>query len=408
MGRKFFIIAAIFASFIGSTPSAFAKKTNQAIYQDPYDLAAGGASLTRASRAGRLFANPALLPYGGVFSLWFGSTTSVYANDGVCELAASPCPITGSGAATSQDASAAAASDGTTSADPDVLNLAFRKPFRAGLSQNFAWVTSHVGFSIFSRSEVDLDAQKVGSTGTPQVDFQMESYSGIQLGFAMRSPVRWFSLGGAVKGVVASEPELSLGLDVMDKLQGDQAQSFFQSQFSDKFAPRLGYGVDIGTLFFFQGSSTDFSLAAKIDDVGNTKLNPAPGLSGMFGSQPTAADGEGTATEEVAAPVAGVMSAGSAVTLHTGADQIHLALDYRDIANVYAEPMFKRVYAGTKVTLRQHVGFATGIYHGYPSGGVELDLFFVQFSVSTYTRELGDKPGVNPRHYYVVSLSGGG
>jgi hypothetical protein len=325
----------------------------------------------------------------------------------------SPCPVGSTTSSSDASTNDAAATDGS-GADPDVLNLAFRKPFRLGLAQNFAWVTSHVGFSLFSRNEIDLDAQKVGESGTPQVNFEMESYTGLLLGFAMRSPVRWFSLGGAIKAVAASEPQLSLGLDVLDKLQGDNSQAFFQSQLVDNFEPKLGYGVDVGALFFFQGSWTDFSLALKADDLGNTKLNPAPGLSGLFGAQSATADGTESADTEsttAAAPLTEfkqVFSVGTGFTMHTGADQIHLSLDYRDILNAYEEPLFKQVYAGAKVTVRQYLGFATGIYQGYPSAGVELNLFFLQISLSTYSRELGDKPGLNPRRYFVVSLSGGG
>ena len=80
------ILVLILMSLFLSTP-AFARKTNQAVYQDPFDLGAGGASLTRASKDGRVHANPALLPYGGKFHYWGGLSNSVLTNKESVDIA---------------------------------------------------------------------------------------------------------------------------------------------------------------------------------------------------------------------------------------------------------------------------------------------------------------------------------
>lgn len=402
------------------TSASFARKGNQQAYQDPYDIAAGGASLTRASRAGRIFSNPALLPYGGVFSLWLGSTTTASVNDGICELATLPCAGSGATSSGSNPAATDSAGDG---GEAEMLKAAFKNPFRLGVAQNFAWITSHVGFSIFSRNEVDLRAKEIGPAGVPEVSVGVENYSGAQLAFAMRSPVRWFSLGAAIKMISSAEPEVSAGLEIIDN------PSSIQQEITDAIAPELIVDADIGTLLFFQGKSMDFSFAGKVDDAFDRQFcRPISMPSGLLPSQAADVTTEEEAGTEASADPAvtsaqapcksggseytrsfrQVISAGSGFTLHTGADQIHLSLDYRDIQNIYQEPLFKRIYGGAKVTLRQYLGFAAGIHHGYLSAGVEVNLLLVQLSASTYSRELSDKPGLDPRRYYVLSFSIGG
>lgn len=57
--------------------------------------------------------------------------------------------------------------------------------------------------------------------------------------------------------------------------------------------------------------------------------------------------------------------------------------------------------------LRTYIGLAAGVYHGYPSAGIELDLLLMRLGVSTYTREFGDHPGVDPRRIVMGSISTG-
>src|SRR5262245_37670234 len=61
-------------------PTAVARKTNEPIYEDPFDIGSGGASLTRASKEGMIFSNPALLPLGSKTFRWLGFTLSLLAN----------------------------------------------------------------------------------------------------------------------------------------------------------------------------------------------------------------------------------------------------------------------------------------------------------------------------------------
>lgn len=76
-GIRFCVLA---LAWLSAAQPALARKTNQAVYREPFDLAAGGTSLTRASAQGILFANPALLPLGAAYIRLLGSQLGLIAN----------------------------------------------------------------------------------------------------------------------------------------------------------------------------------------------------------------------------------------------------------------------------------------------------------------------------------------
>lgn len=371
--RKWFGILGALAAFAGP---AYARKTNQPIYEDPFDLGAGGASLTLASKDGRIFANPALLPLGGGFHRWAGLTTSVLTNKESIDTAREMIANARGG---SSDSSSSADSAASTQ---DFVDKVFKDPVRVGWGASLSWVTSRFGLAVFSRFEPDIQAQEFGAYGAPEVRFRAESYHGAALGLGLATPFRWLTFGLTSKYLYAAEPDVAVEATDQESITQFQNPQFIQ----DLTAHNTGTGFDAGMLIFVQGSHVNLSLAGKVDDLGNTAMR-GPSESPTEFKQ--------------------VVSAGSGLTLHTGADAIHMAFDYRDITNAYGEAQFKKFYAGTKILLRTYVGLAAGFYNGYPCYGAELDLILLRLAGTYYTRELGDHPGVNPRRIYMVSLSTG-
>ncbi len=355
----------------GGADVAWARKTNQPVYEDPFDIGAGGASLTRASKEGRLFANPALLPQGGAFHRWAGLTLTVLTNKESVDTARS----LATGAREQED--------GNEEAGPDTREIAdaiFEQPLRVGWGASLAWVTRYFGLSVFSRFEPDLRARELGATGVPEIAFHAESYHGVALGTAINTPWRWLTFGLTGKYLYAAEPDLTI--EVTD----EEAIADLATNAQGLASHNKGFGVDAGMLMFFQGQWVDFSLAGKVDDIGSTQLvgdNPSP-----------------TEFKQV-------VSAGTGLTFHTGADALHFAFDYRDILGAYGERPFKRYYAGTKLLLRTYIGLSAGYYNGYPSLGAEVDLILFRLAAVSFARELGDNPNTDPRRIYMVSLSMG-
>jgi hypothetical protein len=79
-------------------------------------------------------------------------------------------------------------------------------------------------------------------------------------------------------------------------------------------------------------------------------------------------------------------------------------LDYRDITGQLNTSLPMRLYAGAKLIIRNYVGLAAGLYQGYPTYGVRLDLIFVKIGLTFYGREMGRYAGDDQRDIYVMSI----
>jgi hypothetical protein len=335
------------------------------IYEETFDIAAGGASLTRATRYGVALANPALLPVSGSFHRWLGSEFSLHINKESVDYAKTLLPGASGGGSDSSS----------------FVDHVFSDPFLAGTQTSFAYLNAWGGLGFFSKFEVDLEAQEYGPTGMPTVILRGKSYSGGTLSAAGKVPFMPLSLGVTGKYLMLAEPTASI--DVSDPNAVAQYQD--PATLSSLVTPSTGTGFDLGALMFLQGPRVDWRLALKVDDLGGTKFSG------------------GDAVEDFKQ----VTSAGAAMTLHTGKDALHFSVDKRDLQNAYNTPPFKATRAGVKLTLRGYVGLAAGYYDGYPSAGAELDLILVKLGVATYRREITGAPGVNPRNVYIMNMAAG-
>lgn len=335
---------------------ALGKKTNLPIYQEPFDIAAGGASLTRASQDGVMYANPALMPWGNKFHRWMGSQMGLYYTKA------------------SQETIQGLAGGGNDAASLDAETL-LDSEVSGGFFTSTSWITSHFGIGMFGSGGIDLEGSEHGSaTGAPVIKFGAEAYGGGAVALAIKAP-KILSLGLNLKYVTISEPALDIPLIDQEAIADLQSNpDVIQSQLQ----LGTGAGFDVGTLFFLQGSWIDYRLAFKVDDVGNTKLS-------------------GGDTAELKQ----TMHVGTALTFHGNTEALHLALDYRDISGAYEEKMFKKVYAGVRLLLRNYWGFALGIYHGNPTFGAKLDFVFFRVGMTYFKKELTDVIGERPRATYM-------
>jgi hypothetical protein len=62
---------------------------------------------------------------------------------------------------------------------------------------------------------------------------------------------------------------------------------------------------------------------------------------------------------------------------------------------------------GAKFIFRQHLALGAGYYDGWPSYALELDAWLVRLTGAMYTRELGTKPGLDPRTIYALGFTMG-
>lgn len=374
---------------------AYARKGNEPIYQDPFDVGSGGASLTRASRDGRVFSNPALLPHGGGLHRWGGLNVGLLINDESVEMGRSILQSSQTGGGEGSEGEEVKGS---------LKNLLKQNHFdvRGGGALALSWVTRLGAVSAFGRGEVDVAYRRYDTGSLPKAWFRSDLYYGLAMGTAIRLPVRWLSLGVTGKYIRANEIENSYGAGALaniDEAEKEILQDVEKIKGSIQEMPR-GIGFDVGALMFLQGEVIDYSLAAKVDDYGDTTFDDS-----------TCEDLDDEKKVQPACfPQS--LSAGTGVTIHSAEDAIHLAVDYRDITGAYDSRDLKKsyhnkIYAGAKFLFDQKVGAGIGLYRGAPSYGLELDLFFLRLSYANFVKLLGPAPGIVRRRMHRVTMSMG-
>lgn len=351
-----------FLALLAASSELCAKGSNELLYTEPFDLAAGGTTLTRASQEGIVFANPALLPLGGAWVRWVGFQAGFMIDRDLVEGIRS-------------GSIGSAAGTGET----DFVDELFNKSLHFGQTATLSFLNQNFAISAFDRVELDVAGDRFGDSGLPSVNFGVEAYGGVLASYAMR-PTRWFSFGVTGKQLYASEPEIKIPITDEEKIRQLTENS---SSLQDEIALNQGTGADLGTLFLWQGYNLDLSAAFKVEDVGGTHFT---GVQKDFPQ---------------------TYNAGFGLALHGSKEVLHLSLDYRDIGNAYDEKTFKKIYLGARFMLRNMLGIACGLYQGIPTAGVRLDLLLFKLGVTAYGRELGTYPGDKQRNMLMIYTSFG-
>ncbi|RZA11266.1 MAG: hypothetical protein EOP10_33360, partial [Proteobacteria bacterium] len=137
----------------------FAKNSSELIYTEPFDLAAGGTTLTRASQEGVLFGNPALLPLGAATIRWIGIETAFMLDR---DLA--------------QNGTASLKSAADTN-NPEFVDTLFSRSIHFGQQASLSVINSNFAFTVFDRLEVDIEGSRYDNGGLPQVNISGEAYA---------------------------------------------------------------------------------------------------------------------------------------------------------------------------------------------------------------------------------------
>ena len=353
------LVAMIALGLVLSSPRLLAKNSNELIYTEPFDLAAGGTTLTRASQEGIVFANPALLPLGGAWLRWVGFQAGFLLDR---DLAARAKKGIGAAAGTEND---------------NFIDQLFSHSLHFGQTATLSFLNKNFAVSVFDRVELDVAGSRFGDAGLPSVNFGVEAYGGALASYASR-PWRWLSLGVTGKRLFVSEPEIIIPIADQEKIKQLTKNT---ASLRDEAKFNQGNGVDLGALLLWQGSALDLSLGLKLEDLGSTHF----------------------AGEQKAFPQ--TYNAGLGLALHGSKEVLHLSLDYRDIGNAYHEKTFKKTYLGARLMLRNFFGVAVGLYQGIPTFGFRIDLLLFKLGLTAYGRELGSYPGERQRNMLMIYTS---
>lgn len=339
----------------------FAKNSSELVYTEPFDLAAGGTTLTRASQEGIVFANPALLPLGAATIRWIGLETAFILDRQLAEQ--------GTGSIKS-------AAD---TSSPDFIDTLFSRSLHFGQSLSLSALNKNFAVTVFDRLEVDIEGSRYDNGGLPQINFGAEAYAGAMATAAVQ-PIRWFSLGVTAKYLYMGEPDIQIPITDEARIR---TLTEDPSALRDELKYGKGTGADLGALFLWQTNYVDFSLGLKVEDVGGTKF---------------------TNDQETLPQMNNV---GLGLAFHGSTSVLHLSADYRDVSNAYNEKKFKKIYLGARLMLWQTFGLAAGLYQGIPTFGVRFDAFFIKFGATAYGRELGTYPGDKQRNVVTIYTSFG-
>ncbi len=331
--------------------------THEAIYQNPFDTAAGGASLTRATQDGALYANPSLSALGRGFFRWFFARTAFHLGKDLADFGISSYKT------------------GFKGADlASIVSKAIKTPVFGGLDFTLGSLTRFGGVGVYSSTRFDLVAREFGSVGMPEFRIRGLGYVGLATSGAVDLSDH-FSLGMAYRYQATGEVNKSLSLVDVAASPGTAVAALQQS-----LEYGFGHAVDLGATVQTRSRNVDFRVAGTINDVGNTKFS-------------------GKVT-----PWKQTMSAGVGVTFHNRNSAMHCAVDRRDLTAVYGEHWTRRTYAGCKLLVDQRVGVAAGLYQGWPSYGFVLSALFIRLEGGVYTKEMGAQVGTDPRKVYFVAL----
>lgn len=355
----FYALVSFIVPLTGRADDTSSLKKSGSIYQNPFDLASGGASLTRATQEGVMFSNPSLPAFGEGYFRWIFYRSTVSIGDGTV--------------AAGNDIIQAANNPASNSFITNVAKDAFKKPIYAELNNAVGVITSNFGIAGFASGKLDINGKVFGTMGLPQLGVKNNAYAGVATTFSTTLSDH-FAIGIGPKYIYNSE--VNTNLTVSDVTNPSQA--------IDKVTNALktgnGIATDIGFTLQNRTKNFDLRLAGVVADVGNTSFT---------GGVP---------------PWLQTYNAGVGFTIHDFTNALHCAVDYRDISNVYDEDLPKKIYMGCKLLITRFVGFGFGYLQGWPSYGIVLNLYLFRIEVGAYTRDGAEQSGLVARKIYFASL----
>lgn len=353
---KVFFFCCLVTLICGRTP-AFSEplsgfKTSAPIMQNPFDLASGGASLTRASLDGILFVNPSLAPLGPGFFRWIFMRNALH-------LGAEPRSIL----------SKTIKNRRLAPGDVDAIsnsNLHIGADLSAGVVTS---IFSGVGFSTL---RTDFQGGGLDSLGLPTIQGTVASYSGIYTGasFAFRDLV---SVAFTGKGLYGAEAGVTA-----DAAAVANSSQFFATA-RESLSRGSGFGTDVSTTFQKRTQFLDVRLALVANDVTTTPIKNLPTWLPSY-------------------------SSGLGLTFHSRSNALHCAYDMRDLNNAYDEPAVNKIYYGCKALFENFVAVGAGMGQGLPAYGALINTLFLRLEAGMYGRKLGTPFGIRTRKVYYLGF----
>jgi len=321
------------------------------VYQSPYYLGRGDAGIAIADEQHALFYNPAGLAYGkGIYKKWVLATPTVGGSMAARDLARK---------LEVEDAP-----------EREALMDAVGQPQHVYASAVSAIVLRRAAIGGFSQNTVDILVSKSQeSRGLESVRASVLSDQGLVFGVAEKLFSDQFLVGASVKIIQRSFAKMEVGLLDSDALG--------QLRDENNLVSGDATAVDVGFMWRGTDKKNPMSLGLTIENAGDTPLTPV-------------------IPDQVLDPMLQTVNVGFAMEPGRRLSRLRLLVDYRDVLGSLEKEPIENLHIGAEITLRDYIGFTTGINDGYFSGGGYLDVRFIRFDTVIYTKEVGAFPGNRP------------
>jgi hypothetical protein len=329
------------------------------LYENPFDLCAGGASLTRSTQEGVFFSNPSLPALGAGFLRWIYGRTAFHFGADAIDLGREIY---------------AQKKAGTLKVSTDLVEKLLKTPIHVGNDATLGFITAFGGLNFFQTLRTDIEGRQFGSQGLPEVRTRADAAVGLA-GLASMPVGDKLAVGVSVKPAYAAETMENISLSDFSGAGAKQMLTDIKNN------TRYGLGVSVGagSTLQLRSSNFDLRLAATVDDAGQTKFS-----SGV-------------------SPWKQTINAGVGIIPHTRGSSVHCAADLRDLKKEYGEHWTRRFRAGCKLLVASRIGFGAGYYQGWPSYGIVANLILMRLEAGSYTREFGSEAGTRGRRVYFVA-----
>jgi hypothetical protein len=242
---------------------------------------------------------------------------------------------------------------------------------RAALYPNFTM--RHFAAGVLGQATVNAQP----NNAVPELDVgvfgSVSGHAGVGYGFFDGM----LKVGGAAKFVRAERLEQIY-------TAADIAANGLEDRVRDDLKEGSGFGVDVGAMVEFP-SMLKPTLALAVQNIGDVSLGEA-----------------GDIPQQVNVGASLSYSPSSWLTLVGAADWVDVTKNVGNDSDTY-----KRLHVGAEARVRQLLAVRAGLYQGYASFGVGLDLWALKLDYATYAEELGTGAGVRADRRHALQVSFG-
>ena len=353
------ISAAIVASLFALHSSDLqARSLSEPLYVEPFDRGAGSTVLTRASREGMMYGNPALISLGSPWIRWFGLQSTMKARGNTPKLT----ELYNQNKANFEGDAA------------DLVDFADAVDIGVGPEVSFSFLNEYFSVNSFVDLSTYFKYEAFGKVGIPGSRAILEALGAFSTSLSY-APARWLSLGLTYSKVGGIYRDL-----VITPLNSSEAIETFE----DLESFGTGDALTGGLLLISRGYTFDYSLGIVAKNIGGLKFS-----------------------DDTHPSFPATIDAGLGFAIHTKGSVIDWSLELEDVIQATPYPLSERLKFGVRFLAWQHIGLALGYRYRTPTAAITVDAYLLKLTIGTSTQRVGLGENSLLRSEYTLTLTTG-